>query len=91
MNSIPSFGEQLAGAPKQFCDSVNGGFNLETFLIAMFSGKTASVFALTPAHMKKFAQWAKHQVETYEKQHGEIKAEWNPNIPSPIRPEDLSR
>ncbi len=85
-----SLAEQLAAAPKQFCDNVNGAFSQESFLLAMFSGQAASVFVFSPAHMKKFAQWAKHQVESYEKQYGEIKAEWNPNIPSPLQTKDLN-
>jgi len=88
MNSQPLV-NQLTAAPKQFCDNATGAHSEEVFLIAMFSGQTATVFTLTPAHMKKFSQWAKHQVEDYEKQYGEIKAEWNPNIPSPIQASDL--
>jgi hypothetical protein len=81
--------ELLAKAPKQFCDNVNGGFSNESFLLALFSGQNATVFTFTPAHMKKFSQWARHQVDTFEKQYGEIKAEWNPNVPSPIQAKDL--
>ena len=54
----------LANAPKKFCDNVNGGYSNEVFLVAMFSGQNTTVFTLTPAHMKKFAQWSKHQVES---------------------------
>lgn len=88
-SNIPSLGNQLASAPKQFCDNINGGFNEESFLVAMFSGQAATVFALTPAHMKKFAQWTNLQVSNFEKQYGEIKAELNLNIPSPIQASNL--
>ena len=51
MNS-QSVADQLAAAPKQFCDNVNGAYSNESFLVAMFSGQNATVFTLTPAHMK---------------------------------------
>jgi hypothetical protein len=89
MNNPLSLGDELRLASKLFCDNVSGGFTNESFLLAMYSGKTPTVFVLTPSHMKRLFQWMKHQIDDYEKQNGEIKAEWNPNIPSPLQASDL--
>ncbi len=80
----------LSKAPKQFCDNINVGFNNEFFVMAISSGQTASVFALTPEHAKRLMQMLSHDISNYEKQFGELKTEWSSNIPSPIQVSDLS-
>jgi hypothetical protein len=81
--------QALASAPKQYCDSIRIIQSEEAFLLAMFSGGNASVFVLSPGHLKKFSQMVANNIDKYEKQYGPIKAQWNPNVPSPFSPDDL--
>jgi hypothetical protein len=71
--------------PKQFCENISAGFTEDFFAMALHSGEAAATYALTPEHMKRLAQYLAHQVKEYEKAHGAINAEWNPNIKSPIQ------
>ena len=76
--------------PKQFCDSVNGGFTKESFVMIVSVGNNSMPYAFSLEHAKRFSQWLSHQVEQFEKNVRKINAEWNPNIKSPIQPTDLS-
>lgn len=78
--------EDLKNAPKLFCESVSVGFTPEYFVMGLNSGAQAAIYALTPQHLKRLHQYLAHQINEYEKEHGAIKAEWNPNVPSPLRP-----
>ena len=80
----------LLKAPKQFCDNINVGFNNEFFVMAISSGQTAAVFALTPAHAKRLMQMLSNNISKYEKQFGELKTEWSSDMPSPIQISDIS-
>lgn len=86
--------EELKNAPKLFCESINLGFTPEYFVMALSSGTQGSIYSLTPQHVKRLQQYLAHQISEYEKQHGEIKAEWNPNVVSPVQrmnpPSELS-
>jgi hypothetical protein len=86
--------EDLKNAPKLFCESINIGFTPEYFVMALSSGSQASIYSLSPQHVKRLQQYLTHQVAEFEKEHGAIKAEWNPNIPSPLKgmnpPSELS-
>lgn len=80
----------LLKAPKQFIDSVMGGFTDEHFILAMLSGENAQIYAVTPQHAKRIAQWMQYQVTEFEKKHGAINAEWTPGMKSPIQSKDLT-
>lgn len=77
--------EDLQKAPKLFCENIKLGFSPEFFIMGLSSGAQTSIFSLTPQHTKRLLQYLKHEVEQYEKVNGEIKAEWNPNIVSPVQ------
>lgn len=77
--------DNLLKAQKQFIDSVHGGFTEDHFILAMSSGATGTVYAMTPKHMKRFSQWAAYQVAEFEKKHHEIETEWVPGTKSPIQ------
>jgi hypothetical protein len=77
--------EDLKKAPKLFCESINVGFTPEYFVMGLSSGQQASIYSLTPQHVKRLRQYLDHQLSEYEKEHGEIKAEWNPNVVSPVQ------
>ncbi len=57
--------------------------------MGMLTGEAGVTYALTPQHMKRLAQNLAHNVADYEKQFGEIQAEWTPGIQSPIQTKDV--
>lgn len=75
----------LNKAPKQFCENITAGFSPEFFVLGLQTGVNGTAYAITPQHAKRLAQYLTHQVTEFEKQFGEIKAQWNPNIQSPIQ------
>jgi len=77
--------EDLQKAPKLFCENIKIGFNPEFFVMGLSSGAQSSIFSLTPQHTKRLLQYLKHEISEYEKVHGDIKADWNPNIVSPVQ------
>lgn len=77
--------EDLQKAPKFFCENIKLGYTPEYFVIGLSSGAQSSIYSLTPAHAKRLKQYLSHEVEQYEKVNGEIKAEWNPNVVSPVQ------
>lgn len=79
----------LAKVPKQFCENISVAFSQEFYVMAMLAGENGIAYALSPQHMKRLAQYLAHQIEDYEKQFGEIKAEWKPGIQSPIQTKDV--
>ena len=86
--------EDLQKAPKMFCENIKIGFTPEYFVIGLSSGAQSAIYSLTPAHTKRLQQYLTHELAQFEKTHGEIKAEWNPNIVSPVQksnpPDSLS-
>lgn len=76
-------------APKQFCDNIVAGYSSEYFVLVLKNGNSATAYSISPAHAKRLAQYMTYQVEQFEKENGEIKAAWTPNITSPIQPGDL--
>lgn len=64
-------------------------FSQEFFVMGMLTGETGATYALTPQHMKRLAQNLAHNVADYEKQFGEVHAEWQPGIQSPIQTKDV--
>lgn len=87
-------GDDLKNAPKLFCESINIGFTPEYFVIGLSSGNQGTIYSLTPQHAKRLQQYLAHQISEFEKEHGAITAEWNPNIVSPVQranpPSELS-
>jgi hypothetical protein len=77
--------EDLQNAPKLFCESIKLGFSPEFFVMGLSSGSQSSIFSLTPQHTKRLLQYLTHELAQYEKQHGEINAEWNPHVVSPVQ------
>ena len=57
--------------------------------MGMITGENGIAYALSPQHMKRLAQYLAHQISDYEKQFGEIHAEWKPGIQSPIQTKDI--
>jgi hypothetical protein len=78
--------EDLKRAPKMFCESINIAFTPEYFVTSLSSGAQSAIYTLTPQHAKRLLQYLSHQISEYEKEHGEIKANWSPNIVSPVQP-----
>jgi hypothetical protein len=86
--------EDLKKAPKLFCESVTVAFTPEYFVMGLTSGQQASIYTFTPQHAKRLQQYLAHQLKDYEEKNSEIKAEWDPNIVSPVQrmnpPSELS-
>lgn len=77
--------DELKKAPKLFCEGVNIGFTPEYFVGAFTSGNQANIYSFSPQHMKRLAQYMTHQVKEFEDKHGEIEANWDPNVVSPVQ------
>ena len=77
--------EDLQKAPKLFAENIKLGFTPEYFVMGISSGAQAQIYTLSPGHAKRLQQYLTHELENFEKQHGEITAEWNPNVVSPIQ------
>ena len=75
--------------PKQFCDNINISRNDEYFLFQMHSGTASSVYAFTPAHVKRLQIALSYYVSEFEKENGPIHTEWPPKVTSPIQVQDL--
>jgi len=82
--------DELQNAPKQFCENIRLGFSDDAFFMAMLSGGTGTVYAMTPQHAKKLSQYLAHNIKKYEEANGEISAEWVEGVQSPIQSADLS-
>lgn len=86
--------EDLQKAPKLFCENIKLGFSPEFFIMGLSSGAQTSIFSLTPQHTKRLQQYLTHEIAQFEKVHGEIKADWNPNVVSPVQklnqPDEMS-
>ncbi len=78
-------GDDIKKAPKLFCENVKIGFTPEYLVVGLSTGSQAQIYAFTPGHAKRLQQYLAHQIEEYEKEHGEITAEWNPNVVSPVQ------
>ena len=77
--------DDLKNAPKLFAENIKVGFTPEYFVMGMSSGSQAQIYALSPAHAKRLKQYLGHEIANFEEKHGEITAEWNPNIVSPVQ------
>ncbi len=77
--------EDLKKAPKLFAENIKIGFTPEYFVMGVSSGAQAQIYSLTPGHAKRLQQYLSHELASFEKEHGEITAEWNPNVVSPVQ------
>lgn len=77
--------DDIKTAPKVFCESINLAYTPEYFVMGLATGNQATLYAMTPQHAKRLRQYLDHQLNEYEQEHGEITAEWKPNIISPVQ------
>ncbi|HMA79179.1 MAG TPA: DUF3467 domain-containing protein [Candidatus Paceibacterota bacterium] len=77
--------EDLKRAPKLFAENAKIGYTPEYFVLGVSSGEKAHIFSMTPAHAKRLKQYLEHELSEFEKQYGEITAEWTPNVVSPVQ------
>lgn len=77
--------EDLAKASKLFAENIKVGYSPEYFALGISSGAQAQIYALTPGHAKRLQQYLTHEIENFEKTHGKINSEWNPNVVSPVQ------
>jgi hypothetical protein len=82
---MPLSTDDFKNTPKVFCETVQLAYTPEYFVMALSSGSDGTIYALTPEHAKRLAQYLTHQVGEYEKEHGAVEAKWNPNIVSPVQ------
>lgn len=77
--------DDLKKAPKLFAENIKIGHTPEFFVMGVSSGAQAHIFSLTPGHMKRLHQYIEHELKAFEEKNGEITAEWNPNVVSPVQ------
>ena len=77
--------EDIQKSPKLFCENIKLAYTPEYFVLALSSGSQAQTYSLTPGHAKRLLQYLQHNLKEYEGKHGEITAEWNPNVLSPLQ------
>ena len=77
--------DDLKRAPKLFAENMKIGYSSDYFILGVSSGAQAQVYTLSPAHAKKLQQYLAHQIDEYEAKHGEITANWDPNVVSPVQ------
>jgi len=68
-----------------FAENIKIAYTPEYFVLGLSSGSQAQIYSLTPAHAKRLQQYLTHNIEEYEEKNGEITAEWNPNVVSPVQ------
>jgi len=77
--------EDLKKAPKLLAENIKIGYSPEFFIMGISSGNQGQVYSLTPGHAKRLQQYLTSELKNFETKHGEIKAEWNPNVISPVQ------
>ena len=77
--------EDMQKAPKLFAENIKIGFSPEYFVMGISSGNQAQIYSMTPGHAKRLQQYLEHELKSYQEKHGEITAEWNPNVVSPVQ------
>lgn len=77
--------DDLKKAPKLFAENVKIAYTPEYFVFGISSGTQAQIYSLTPAHAKRLLQYLEHNLKEFEGKNGEITAEWNPNVVSPVQ------
>jgi hypothetical protein len=77
--------DDLKKAPKLFCESVNIAYTPEFFVAGFTSGNQGTIYTFTPQHAKRLKQYLEHQINEFEDKHGEIDAQWDSKIVSPVQ------
>lgn len=77
--------DDIKKAPKLFAENIKIGYTPEYFIMGISSGAQAQIYSLTPGHAKRLQQYLEHNIKEFEAKHGEITAEWNPNVVSPVQ------
>lgn len=77
--------------PKQFCENITVAYSPEYFIMAMITGQNVNAYSLTPQHAKRLQQYLQYNIENFEKNFGEIKANWTPGVESPLQLVDLNK
>lgn len=77
--------DDIKKAPKLFAENIKVGYTPEYFVMGISSGSQAQFYSLSPAHAKRLKQYLEHEIKNYEEKNGEITAEWNPNVVSPVQ------
>lgn len=77
--------EDLQKGPKLFAENIKVGYSPEYFVMGLSSGSQAQIYTITPAHAKRLKQYLEYELKNYEEKYGEITAEWNPNVVSPVQ------
>ena len=77
--------EDLKKAPKLFAENIKLGYSSEYFVLGITSGNQGQIFALSPGHAKRLHQYLGEELKNYEAKNGEITAQWNPNVVSPVQ------
>lgn len=77
--------DDIKNAPKLFAENIKLGYTPEYFVLGISSGSQAQIYSLSPAHAKRLLQYLEHELKNFEEKHGEITAEWNPNVVSPVQ------
>ena len=83
MDPIPN--DAFRDLPKILWENSKVAYNEKLFLVAVKNGKNLAIQAVTPEHMKQICQMFEHNLKEYEEKYGEIKAQWSPNMKSPIQ------
>lgn len=83
-----SMSENDAGS-RLFCDNINISRNDEYFLMQLHSGATSTIYAFTPAHVKRLQIALSYYIAEFEKENGAVATEWPPKVTSPIQVQDL--
>lgn len=81
----------LQKIPKQFCENITVAYSPEYFILAMLTGQNVNAYSLTPQHAKRLMQYLQYNVDNFEKNFGEIKAQWTPGVESPLQLVDLNQ
>ena len=68
-----------------FAENIKIAYTPEYFVLGLSSGTQAQIYSLTPAHAKRLQQYLEHNLKEFEEKNGEITAEWNPNVVSPVQ------
>lgn len=77
--------DDLKKAPKLFCENIKLGYTPEYFVMGLSSGAQAQIYSLSPGHAKRLKEYLIHEIQRFEKEHGEINAKWDPNVVSPVQ------
>jgi len=77
--------DDIKKAPKVFAENIKIGYTPEYFIMGISSGAQAQIYSLTPGHAKRLQQYLEHNIKEFEAKHGEITAEWDPNVVSPVQ------